>query len=78
MYVIRDLVPEMTNFYNQYKSVEPWLKRKIPPHPEAREVYQSKEDRAKLDGLYEVISVRALTTPLVGMLGDDQWRLIGG
>merc|ERR1719380_182849 len=27
-YVLKDLVPDMTNFYNQYKSIEPWLKRK--------------------------------------------------
>ena len=31
MYVIKDLVVDMTNFYNQYKSIEPWLKRKTPP-----------------------------------------------
>lgn len=54
MYVIRDLVPDMTNFYNQYKSVEPWLKRKSPPKPDSREYPQSKEERAQLDGLYEV------------------------
>ncbi|PHJ23418.1 succinate dehydrogenase [Cystoisospora suis] len=28
MMVLRDLVPDMTNFYAQYRSVEPWLKRK--------------------------------------------------
>ncbi|KAK7830476.1 succinate dehydrogenase [ubiquinone] iron-sulfur subunit 2 [Quercus suber] len=28
MFVIKDLVVDMTNFYNQYKSIEPWLKRK--------------------------------------------------
>jgi succinate dehydrogenase (ubiquinone) iron-sulfur subunit len=26
--VVTDLVPNLTNFYNQYESVEPWLKRK--------------------------------------------------
>ncbi|KAJ0812144.1 putative alpha-helical ferredoxin, Beta-grasp domain superfamily, 2Fe-2S ferredoxin-like superfamily [Helianthus annuus] len=30
MFVIKDLVVDMTNFYNQYKSIEPWLKRKSP------------------------------------------------
>ena len=29
MYVIKDLVPDMTNFYDQYKSVKPWLQRKV-------------------------------------------------
>lgn len=28
MMVLRDLVPDMSNFYSQYRSVEPWLKRK--------------------------------------------------
>jgi len=26
-YVIKDLVPDMTNFYAQYKSIEPWLQK---------------------------------------------------
>merc|ERR1719198_1968146 len=26
-YVLKDLIPDLTNFYNQYKSIEPWLKR---------------------------------------------------
>merc|ERR1712039_426769 len=25
MYVIKDLVPDMNNFYQQYKSIQPWL-----------------------------------------------------
>lgn len=28
MYVVKDLVPDMTNFYNQYRSIQPWLQRK--------------------------------------------------
>ena len=28
MEVVKDLVPDLTNFYAQYKSIEPWLKRK--------------------------------------------------
>ena len=27
MYVVKDLVPDMTNFYAQYKSIEPWLQK---------------------------------------------------
>ncbi|KAF3646766.1 Succinate dehydrogenase [ubiquinone] iron-sulfur subunit 1, mitochondrial [Capsicum annuum] len=30
MFVIKDMVVDMTNFYNQYKSIEPCLKRKTP------------------------------------------------
>ena len=51
--VIRDLVVDMTQFYQQYKAVEPWLIRND-PLPE-QEILQSPEDRDKLDGLYECI-----------------------
>merc|ERR1712085_220222 len=54
-YVVKDLVPDLTNFYNQYKSIEPWLKRKDVKQKGDTEYYQSKEDRAKLDGMYECI-----------------------
>lgn len=51
--VIRDLVVDMTQFYEQYESIDPYLKNDEPP-PE-KERLQSEEDRAKLDGLYECI-----------------------
>ncbi len=51
--VIRDLVVDMTQFYEQYRAVEPYLIRKD-PLPE-QEIRQSPEDRDKLDGLYECI-----------------------
>lgn len=28
MYVVRDLVPDMNNFYKQYAEIQPWLQRK--------------------------------------------------
>lgn len=28
LYVVRDLVPDMSNFYAQYTSIQPWLQRK--------------------------------------------------
>lgn len=28
MYVVKDLVPDMNNFYEQYKAVKPWLQLK--------------------------------------------------
>ncbi|CAL9001460.1 unnamed protein product [Prunus brigantina] len=31
MFVIKDLVVDLTNFYQQYKLIEPWLKTKKPP-----------------------------------------------
>ncbi|MEL6747959.1 MAG: succinate dehydrogenase iron-sulfur subunit [Pseudomonadota bacterium] len=53
MRVTKDLVPDMTNFYAQHRSVEPWLQT-VTNEPQ-REWTQSKEDREKLDGLYECI-----------------------
>jgi len=57
MYVVKDLVPDMTNFYAQYKSIEPWLKQSESPTENGKPVpnKQSVEQRAKLDGLYECI-----------------------
>jgi succinate dehydrogenase (ubiquinone) iron-sulfur subunit len=62
MFVIKDLVVDMTNFYNQYKSIEPWLKRKSPPETPGKEYLQSKEDRKKLDGMYECILCACCST----------------
>ena len=58
--VVKDLVPDMTNFYAQYASIEPWLKTKTPT-PE-KEWKQSHDDRLKLDGLYECILCACCTT----------------
>jgi succinate dehydrogenase / fumarate reductase iron-sulfur subunit len=60
MPVVKDLVPDMTHFYAQYASVKPWLQTITPP-PE-RERLQSKEDRAKIDGLYECILCACCST----------------
>ncbi|KAJ4877881.1 Succinate dehydrogenase [ubiquinone] iron-sulfur subunit 1 [Raphanus sativus] len=62
MFVIKDLVVDMTNFYNQYKSIEPWLKRKSPGDEAGKEILQSKKDRAKLDGMYECILCACCST----------------
>ena len=53
MPVVKDLVPDLTQVYAQYASIEPWLKSETPA-PE-RERPQSPEERAKLDGLWECI-----------------------
>jgi len=31
VYVVKDLVPDMTLFYKQYKSIQPWLQNDNPP-----------------------------------------------
>lgn len=58
--VIRDLVVDMTQFFEHYNSVQPYLVNNDPP-PETERL-QSPEDRAKLDGLYECIMCGACTT----------------
>jgi succinate dehydrogenase (ubiquinone) iron-sulfur subunit len=62
MFVVKDLVVDMTNFYNQYKSIEPWLKRKDPSPQPGKEIPQSKADREKLDGMYECILCACCST----------------
>jgi succinate dehydrogenase / fumarate reductase, iron-sulfur subunit len=60
MSVVKDLVPDLTNFYAQHASVQPWLQT-ITPAPE-KEWRQSPADRAKLDGLYECILCACCST----------------
>lgn len=48
MPVVKDLVPDLTQFYAQYASLEPWLKAKTPP-PADRERLQSKEDQERIN-----------------------------
>ncbi|XP_030568363.1 succinate dehydrogenase [ubiquinone] iron-sulfur subunit [Drosophila novamexicana] len=56
LYVKRDLVPDMSQFYDQYRSIEPWLQRKDLNREMGKAQYlQSLEDRNRLDGLYECI-----------------------
>ena len=59
--VVKDLVSDLTNFYAQYASVEPWMKTDTPAPPD-RERLQSREDREKLDGLYECILCACCST----------------
>ncbi|KAL4424192.1 hypothetical protein ABPG75_001493 [Micractinium tetrahymenae] len=54
LFVVKDLVVDLSNFYAQYKSVKPYLQPAGPP-PDGREYRQSREERAKLDRLYECI-----------------------
>ncbi len=61
MPVVKDLVPDMTHFYAQYASVKPWLRTKSAAPPD-KERLQSKEDRDKLDGLYECILCASCST----------------
>ncbi|CEJ58849.1 Succinate dehydrogenase [ubiquinone] iron-sulfur subunit, mitochondrial [Penicillium brasilianum] len=60
-YVVKDLVPDLTLFYKQYKSIKPYLQRDT-PSADGLENRQSPEDRKKLDGLYECILCACCST----------------
>lgn len=58
--VIRDLVVDMTQFYQQYERIEPYLQNdEVAP---AKERLQSPEERSLLDGLYECILCACCTS----------------
>jgi len=57
--VIKDLVLDLTHYYEQYKNIQPWIMRKkkdehgkIIKEPD-REILQTTKERKKLDGYYE-------------------------
>ena len=58
MPIVKDLIPDMTNFYKQYTDIKPWLQssRKEGEH------LQTIEDRRKLDGMYECILCACCST----------------
>lgn len=60
MPVVKDLVPDLTRFYAQHASIEPWLKTDTPAP--AKEWRQSPADREHLDGLYECILCACCST----------------
>lgn len=58
--VVRDLVADLSNFYSQYASIEPWLHT---TEAEPREEFkQTPADREKLDGYYECILCASCST----------------
>ena len=61
MPVVKDLVPDLGQAYAQLRSIEPWLKSDTPAPPDAERL-QSKEERAKLDGMWECILCFCCTT----------------
>ena len=48
MRVVKDLVPDLTNFYAQYASIKPWLQARTAPPPN-HERLQSKSDQEEID-----------------------------
>ena len=71
MEVVKDLVPDMTHFYAQYASIQPWLKSAT-PEPSGKERFQSPDDRDKLDGLYECILCACCSTSLPELLVEQR------
>lgn len=62
LYVVKDLVPDLNNFYDQYKSIQPWLQRKDESEVGSKQNLQSIRDRDKIDGLYECILCACCST----------------
>lgn len=48
MAVVKDLVPDLSTFYAQYASVQPWLQTQTPAPPD-RERLQTKEEQERID-----------------------------
>jgi succinate dehydrogenase / fumarate reductase iron-sulfur subunit len=60
MAVVKDLVADMTHFFEQYASIKPWIQNDAPVSE--REQLQSHDERAKLDGLYECVLCACCST----------------
>jgi succinate dehydrogenase / fumarate reductase iron-sulfur subunit len=60
MDVIHDLVVDMEHFFDQYRSIRPWLQAETPV-PE-HERLQTPEERAEIDGSYECVLCGCCTT----------------
>ena len=60
MPVIRDLVVDLTQFYQQYRAIQPYLVNHE-PEPEIERL-QSPQERAELDGLYECMLCACCST----------------
>ena len=62
MQIIKDLVPDLTHFYSQYKSIKPWLITSLKNKAYYMETLQTRTDRIELDGLYECILCACCST----------------
>ena len=58
--VIRDLIVDLTQFYQQYRSIQPYLINHD-PEPEIERL-QSPAERAELDGVYECMLCACCST----------------
>ena len=61
MSVVKDLIVDMQHFFQQYASIQPWLKN-TSAAPKNSERLQTSEQRAVLDGLYECVLCACCST----------------
>jgi len=61
MPILKDLVPDLSMMYAQYTSIEPWIQAPD-PKLEKGERKQTREERQKLDGLWECVLCFCCTT----------------
>ena len=61
MPVVKDLVPDLSGFYDQYASIQPWLQAGDSPPPNSERL-QSPQERAELDGIYECVMCACCST----------------
>jgi len=70
--VLKDLVVDMRQFFDQYRSVQPWLHAEPPP-PGSRERLQSPEERARYDDTTKCILCAACTTSCPVYWSNDRF-----
>jgi succinate dehydrogenase / fumarate reductase iron-sulfur subunit len=70
--VIKDLVADMSEFYDRYEAVKPYLITHKPP-PTDKERLQSPEDRKHLDGSYECILCGCCTSSCPSFWADREF-----
>ena len=70
MPVVKDLVPDLTNFYAQYASIKPWLQTRTPAPPD-QERLQSKADQEKNQFTICVYLMRLLFNELPKLLVEQ-------
>jgi succinate dehydrogenase / fumarate reductase iron-sulfur subunit len=61
MPVIKDLVPDLNQFFAQYASIKPWLQSETPA-PTGKERLQSQEERELMDGVWECVLCACCST----------------
>ena len=75
--VIRDLVVDLSHLYEQYASIEPWLKNSDGLTPADGERPQSPEEREELEGLWECILCFCCQTSCPSYWWNEEENFLG-